>query len=146
MAISNNGSGGSLRGRFHRVSTLSEINVTPFVDVLLVLLVIFMVSAHVMEFGLEIQVPEVKTVKESAKELAVVSIRKSGEVYLGDKPVKGIYNLPAMIARQGGREAYIRADKDTAWDVIAQVLAELGEAKIACNMVTKPQDTSGRKR
>ena len=146
MAISTNGSGGSLRGRFHRISTLSEINVTPFVDVLLVLLVIFMLSAHVMEFGLEIQVPEVKTVKESAKELAVVSIRKSGEIYLGEKPVSRIYELAGLIRKQGGREAYIRADKDTPWDVIAQVLAELGEAKIGCNMVTKPQDTSGRKR
>ena len=146
MAISTNGGGSSLRGRFHRVSTLSEINVTPFVDVLLVLLVIFMVSAHVMEFGLEIQVPEVKTVKESAKELAVVSIRKNAEIYLGEKPVNRLDELAGMIRKQGGSEAYIRADKDTPWDVIAQVLAELGEAKIGCNMVTKPQDTTGRRR
>ena len=76
MAISVNG-GGSSRGGFgsrRRVSSgsLAEINVTPFVDVVLVLLVIFMLTAHVMEFGLEVNVPKVRAVKDTAQELPVV--------------------------------------------------------------------------
>src|ERR1700730_4795389 len=86
MALSvNNGRGyGSRRGGSR---ALSEINVTPFVDVVLVLLIIFMLTAHVMEFGIEVDVPKVKQVKDTAKELPVVTITRAGEVYLNEKPV-----------------------------------------------------------
>ena len=66
---------------------LSEINVVPLVDVVLVLLIIFMITANVMEFGLDIQVPKVKTVRQTAQELPVVSITKTGESFLNDKPI-----------------------------------------------------------
>jgi len=80
MAISmNNGGGfGSRRGGRGHASALAEINVTPFVDVVLVLLVIFMLTAHVMEFGIEVDVPETRNTKESSKELPVVTITKAG--------------------------------------------------------------------
>src|SRR6266404_8838074 len=67
--------------------TLSEINIVPLVDVVLVLLIIFMLTAHVMEFGLEINVPEVTQVRDSAEELPVVGVTRSGKTYLNDKPV-----------------------------------------------------------
>ena len=63
MAITVNGGGTSGRRRFHGTSALSEINVTPFVDVVLVLLIIFMMTAHVMEFGIEVDVPKTKPVQ-----------------------------------------------------------------------------------
>src|ERR1035438_10657134 len=76
MPISLNGGGFGSRRRGG--ASLSEINVTPFVDVVLVLLIIFMLTAHVMEFGIEVDVPKVRTVKESAQEMPVVTIdRKS---------------------------------------------------------------------
>ena len=76
------------RGRRSRgVPALAEINVTPFVDVALVLLIIFMITAHVMEYGIEIDVPKTKTVATSTKDLPVVQISKAGEVYLGKDPV-----------------------------------------------------------
>ena len=76
------------RSRFRGANgTLSEINVVPLVDVVLVLLIIFMLTAHVMEFGLEVEVPTVKQVRNTAEELPVVTITKNGETYLAEKPV-----------------------------------------------------------
>src|SRR5579864_2183107 len=119
MAISVNGGGAPGRRRFHGTPALSEINVTPFVDVVLVLLIIFMLTAHVMEFGIEVDVPKVKQVQDSAKELPVVNITKDGALYLNEKEVN-INDLPAEIARRfgGAKAVYLRADKDTVWDPI----------------------------
>ena len=69
MAITVNNGGASGRRRFHGMSALSEINVTPFVDVVLVLLIIFMMTAHVMDSGIEVDVPQTKSVKENVKDL-----------------------------------------------------------------------------
>ncbi len=88
MAFSFNGNGGMRRGRrFGSPAALSEINIVPLVDVVLVLLVIFMITANVMEFGLDIKVPTVKRVQNTAQDLPVVSITKSGESFLNEKPV-----------------------------------------------------------
>src|SRR6202049_5275118 len=92
MAISvSNGNGarsGLGRRRFGAGNgTLSEINIVPLVDVVLVLLIIFMLTAHVMEFGLEINVPEVKQVKDTNEELPVISISRNGKLYLNEKPI-----------------------------------------------------------
>src|SRR6266700_2718049 len=146
MALSvNGGGGGGGYGSRKRgtTSTLSEINVTPFVDVVLVLLIIFMLTAHVMEFGIEVDVPKVRPVKENAKEMPVVSITKDGTTWLNDKPVN-INDLPAAIRQRYGKTkgGYIRADKETIWDMVAQVTAEMGDAKFVVNMVTQPLESS----
>src|ERR1700760_4970620 len=73
--------------RFGRSSTISDINVVPLVDVVLVLLVIFMITANVMEFGLDIRVPQVRRVQNTAQDLPVISVTKNGESYLNDKPI-----------------------------------------------------------
>src|ERR1700755_1576055 len=88
MAFSLGENGGLRRGRrFGAPSAVSEINVVPLVDVVLVLLIIFMITANVMEFGLDIQVPKVRRVQNTAQDLPVVSITKNGESYLNDKPI-----------------------------------------------------------
>src|SRR5712671_175657 len=91
MAFSANGGGGSSgigRGRFRgSTGTLSEINIVPLVDVVLVLLIIFMLTAHVMEFGMEVEVPKVKPIRENVQDLPVVVIAQDGTSYLADKPV-----------------------------------------------------------
>jgi len=122
---------------------LAEINITPFVDVLLVLLIIFMLTAHVMQFGLEVDVPHTKFVKDTAQEMPVVSITKDGTSYLNGKPTD-INDLGAAIHRRFGKAkgVYVSADKEAIWDVIAQVTAELGAGGFQVNMVTQPQDTS----
>jgi biopolymer transport protein ExbD len=141
MAFSTNGLGS--RGRRGGTAPLAEINVTPFVDVVLVLLIIFMLTAHVMEYGLEVDVPQTKTVKTSTKELPIVTITKTGAIYLGKQEVN-FHELGDVIhTRFAGQNAvYVRADKETPYDPIAQVISELGDAKLQVSLVTQPQDTS----
>ena len=69
-------------------TSLSEINVTPFVDVVLVLLIIFMVTAPVLQSGIEVSVPKTKVVKEISEERLVISITKGQEVYLNNDHVR----------------------------------------------------------
>jgi biopolymer transport protein ExbD len=146
VAIVVNGGGSSGRRRSYGTGALSEINVTPFVDVVLVLLIIFMMTAHVMEFGLEIDVPKTKYVKDSAKELPVINITRDGDLHLNEKPVN-INELGAILrSRYRGQAVYVRADKGTPWDPIAQVLSELSAAKITVNMVTQPEDSADKRR
>jgi biopolymer transport protein ExbD len=148
MAMSVNGGGGGFgsRGRRH-TGALAEINVTPFVDVVLVLLVIFMLTAHVMEFGIEVDVPHTRPQKQSTQEMPVVTITRAGEITLNGKPVK-IDDLADTIKQQFGKApgVYVRADKETIWDPIAQVTAQLGEAKLQVNMVTQPEDETPKGR
>jgi biopolymer transport protein ExbD len=148
VAFNPNGNGNGVRGRgrFQGGGMLSEINVTPFVDVLLVLLIIFMLTAHVMESGIEVDVPAVKTTKDTTKDLPIVSITKEGEFYLGEKPIN-IHELATAVQKRYGKvqTVYVRADKQMQWDTIAQVLAELGAAKIGVSVVTKPEDITRRR-
>src|SRR5579862_8366579 len=105
MAIST--SGGGLGSRRRRGShALAEINVTPFVDVVLVLLIIFMMTAHVMEFGIEIDVPKTKYVKESQKELPVINITRDGDLYLNEKPININLLGTIMQSRYRGQAAF----------------------------------------
>src|SRR5664280_1385463 len=145
MAFSTNG--GGYRSNRRGNPPLSEINITPFVDVVLVLLIIFMLTAHVMEFGIEVDVPKVQAVKDTAQELPVVTITKDGTTYLNDKPVN-INDLQATIQQRFGKAKaiYVRADKETIWDPIAQVTAMLGQAGFQVNMVTQPEDTAAKGR
>ena len=135
------------RRRFRGVGMLSEMNVVPLVDVVLVLLIIFMLTAHVMEFGLDIEVPRVRQVRDTAEELPVVSITRQGELYLNEAPVN-INELPAQIRERFGdaKGVYVRADRLVVFEVFAQVAAVLGEAKLEVRVVTRPEeDVRGRK-
>lgn len=145
MAIAVNGGGSSGRRRSYGGGALSEINVTPFVDVVLVLLIIFMMTAHVMEFGIEVDVPKTRYTKDSAKDLPVINITRDGNPYLNDKPIN-IHELgPVLQSRYRGQAVYVRADRGVTWDVVAQVLSELSAAKITVNMVTQPEDSAEKR-
>ena len=147
MAIAINGGGNTRSRRRASPGMLAEINVTPFVDVMLVLLIIFMLTAHVMEFGIQVDVPKTRAVADSAKELPVVNITKDGTLYLNEKEVD-INALPAEIQRRfsGATAVYLRADKETVWGPIAQVMSELGTAKLQVNAVTQPEDAADKRR
>jgi biopolymer transport protein ExbD/biopolymer transport protein TolR len=147
MAFSaGNSSNGGKRGRFRGTSSLAEINIVPLVDVVLVLLIIFMLTAHVMEFGLEVEVPKVKQVKVDVQDLPIIEMDKEGGTYLNGKAVN--INLLATTIRQRFKNAkavYLRADRRTTWDPIAQVIATLGDAKLGVNVVTQPEDKTGKR-
>jgi biopolymer transport protein ExbD len=135
MAI---GVGGNTGRRSRGAPPLSEINVTPFVDVVLVLLIIFMITAHAMESGIEVQVPKTRTVAATTKEMPIVTINKASEIYLGKDPIR-LDDLPAAIHRRypGQTAVYVKADRETNWDVGVQVMNVLGTAKLGVNVVTQ---------
>ena len=138
---------GGRRGFRRGTGTLSEINIIPLVDVVLVLLIIFMLTAHVMEFGMEVDVPKTRTVRDTAEVLPVVNISRDGRLFLVDQPVN-INELPQAIAAKfgGAKSVYVRADKEVTWEIVAQVFSELGEAKIEVRAVTQPEETGTRRR
>jgi biopolymer transport protein ExbD len=143
------GGGSSGRSRFRgRHIPMAEINVVPLVDVVLVLLIIFMLTAHVMEYGLEVDVPKVReAAKDSNDDLPVVNLSRNGDVFLGDKPVN--INLLGDTIKKNypkSKAAFVRADKDTVYDPIAQVISALNQAKIDVRLVTQPVDEGGKAR
>src|SRR5260370_19883571 len=130
MAFSSGGSsfsgGGFGSRRFRGVNTLSEINIVPLVDVVLVLLIIFMLTAHVMEFGLEVDVPKVKQTRDSVKELPVISIRRNGEYYLNDKPVNSNEIKSEVQKRFAKSDAvYLRPHNAVIWDPTTPLMTTL---------------------
>ncbi len=118
---------------------IAEINVTPFVDVVLVLLIIFMITAGVVEFGLEIDVPRTREVATTDKDFAYVNITSKGELFFGDEPVS-VYEI-AELAKEKNPDApgiYLRAHRITPWEIVAPVIAECGVNQVHVNVVTKP--------
>ncbi|MBI4904171.1 MAG: biopolymer transporter ExbD [Acidobacteria bacterium] len=141
--------GSNGRGRRRgSIGAVSEINVVPLVDVVLVLLIIFMLTAQVMEFGLEIDVPKVKQEAKSAQELPVVSVTKSGQPYLNERAIN-INDIGDEVHKRFGEKTsavYIRADKECTWEVLAQVVSEVKAAKLDARLVTKAEDIADKKR
>jgi biopolymer transport protein ExbD len=118
---------------------IAEINITPFVDVVLVLLIIFMITAGVVEFGLEIDVPRTREVATSDKDFAYVNITSKGELFFGDEPVS-VYDIAELAKEKnpGQPGIYLRAHRTTPWEIVAPVIAECGVNKVNVNVVTKP--------
>ena len=147
MGMSVGGGGSRSRRRGGGGTTLSEINVTPFVDVVLVLLIIFMLTAHVMEYGIEVDVPHTTYVKETTMDLPILTIDKTGDYTLNGAHIN-IHELVSAIHAKfpSAKGVYVRADAQTIWDPIAQVTAELGNGKLQVYMVTQPDDSTGKRR
>jgi len=106
-------------------TSLSEINVTPLVDVMLVLLIIFMVTAPMLQTGIDVQLPETQNIKESnAEQKIVISISKEGLVYYGSDAIH-FSAIPARLKKdaKGPKDAiFLRADKDVKWNYIVSVI------------------------
>ena len=145
MAFSMGNGGSSRRSRFRGMNSLAEMNIVPLVDVVMVLLVIFMLTAHVMEFGMEVDVPKVNQVRDTAQELPVITITKEGFLFLNDNELN-INEVGATVKQRFGNATgvYVRADKDAIWDVMAQVVSALNQAHLQINVVTQPVDETGK--
>jgi biopolymer transport protein ExbD len=116
------------------------MNIVPLVDVVLVLLIIFMITAQAMEFGLEIDVPKVKQSTPSVKELPVLSISRRGEMKLNEKPLENIALIGPEVRRRFGvetKEIYVRCDKNATVDLFAQAADAIGRAGFKLQFVTK---------
>ena len=126
---------------------IAEINVTPFVDVVLVLLIIFMITAGVVEFGLEIDVPRTREVTTTDRDFAFVNITSKGELFFGDEPVS-IYDIAELAKEKNPDDPgiYLRAHRTTPWEIVAPVIAECGVNRVNVNVVTKPLIRDPRRR
>ena len=128
-------------------SSLADINITPFVDVVLVLLIIFMLTAPILQSGIEVSVPKTKTVKEITQDRLVLTIDASKRVYLGDQPIN-INEIPATLKRkQRGRDQviYIRADESIPFGVFATVMDSVKQGGITnVSIVTQPYSQTGK--
>lgn len=123
-------------------TTLSDINMVPFIDVVLVLLIIFMITAPILQSGIEVDVPKTKTVKELTEVRMVVTIDRAQRVYLNDKPVN-IHDLGAQIlsqAKKGKQQAvYVRCDETVpfgSWATVVDALRQAGIQNVS--VVTQP--------
>ena len=128
-------------------TSLSDINVTPFVDVMLVLLIIFMVTAPILESGIEVDLPKTHTVKAVSIQKVVITIDRRQTLYVGNDPVN-INLLGTAVAQrmQGTRDApvFIRADQAVPFGTFAKVVDALKQANVTnINIVTEPLSTKG---
>jgi len=131
-------------------SSISDINVTPLVDVVLVLLIIFMVTAPVLQSGIEVSVPKTRTVKEITEERMVISINKQQGVFLGNDPVN-INEIKTRLRQKirdpQNQSVFIRADEDVPFGAFATVMDAIKGAGITnVSIVTQPLDQNGSKR
>jgi biopolymer transport protein TolR len=123
---------------------LSEINVTPFVDVMLVLLIIFMVTAPMMQQGVDVDLPETTTQPIRVQdEPLILTVQKDGKVHIGRHeiaPADLREKLAAIFEGRDSRELFLRADKEAPYGVVVKALAaarEAGATKLG--MVTEPE-------
>ena len=129
-------------------TALADINITPLVDVVLVLLIIFMVTAPVLQSGIEVNVPHTRTVKEITEERLVISIDKSQRVFLGNDPIN--INQIAARLKQKVRDPqhqaiYLRSDEDVPFGAFATVMDAIKQSGITnVSIVTQPMDSSWR--
>jgi biopolymer transport protein TolR len=126
------GGGGGRRNRRRRSAPISEINVTPFVDVMLVLLIVFMISAPLLTVGVPIDLPETRAkALQTETEPLTVSVGSDGKIYLQDTEITVEELVPRLqaIATAGYEERiFVRGDRDAEYGAMMQVMGRLNQA------------------
>lgn len=147
MALAGGGGGGHVRGRRRpRKRPLSEINVTPLVDVMLVLLIIFMISAPLLNVAVPVELPKTDaSAVDSSDDPVVISIKRDGAIYVGEGEVSfdRLVLTVAEAAGPDGREkaVSVRGDGRAPYQAVARVMARLSSAGFTkLNLIT---DTAG---
>lgn len=129
-------------------TSLADINITPLVDVVLVLLVIFMITAPVLQSGIEVAVPKTRTVKEITEQRLVLTIDRDQQVFLGDHAVN-LHDLPQQLRQSvtdpTKKVIYLRADERVPFGAFASLMDAVKQAGITnISIVTQPLNTKGR--
>lgn len=122
-----------------RRQALSEINVTPFVDVMLVLLVIFMITAPMLQQGIDVNLPKAKGEELSPAERIVITVKNTGKIYLNKSSVT-IKTLKSKLKGMADKNVFLKADRDVPYGVIVNIMGELREAGIErLGMITESE-------
>ncbi len=130
-----------MKGPQKGFSPLAEINVTPLVDVMLVLLIIFMVTAPMMQQGLEVDLPRAEGKGFSEDTQLIVSISKGKKIFLGDKPVSHLNKLSLALQGSQEKEVLIKADATVPYGFVVQVMAAIKKSGIEkIGMITNPEE------
>ncbi len=124
---------------------MSEINVTPFVDVMLVLLIIFMVAAPMMVQGVDVELPTATSeALPSDEQSLIISIDSQGKVYINELEVSAAFlseKLGAVLENMDKRKVYLKSDKHVAYGVVVNVMAQIKKAGVeSLGMITLPED------
>ena len=136
------------RGRTH--TSLADINVTPLVDVVLVLLIIFMVTAPILQSGIEVAIPHTRTVKEITEERLVITIDRQQRVFLNNQTVN-INQIGAQLHEKmrdpEGQSVFVRADENVPFGAFATVMDAVKQSGITnVSIVTQPLEKNGSRR
>ena len=131
-------------------SSLADINITPLVDVVLVLLIIFMLTAPILQSGIEVDVPKTKTVKEITEERLVLTIDRQQRVFLGNDPIK-VLAIPDTLKRKvrdpQHQSIFIRADENVPFGAFATVMDAVKQSGITnVSIVTQPLEKNASRR
>jgi biopolymer transport protein TolR len=128
----------------HQLSPNADINLINLVDLAFVLLVIFMITAPMLQAGIDIQLPRAQANPVASDEGVVVSIDPRGTIYLGKVPMRSMADLentfPSFMKRSGKKEAYLRGDKGVAYGKVLEVLGVLKKLNVAeVSLVVEPE-------
>jgi biopolymer transport protein TolR len=122
-------------------TSLSEINMIPFIDVVLVLLIIFMITAPILQSGIEVDVPKTKTIREITEQRLVITVDKAQRIYLGSDPIN-IHDLGAKVNSKLGKKqdaVFLRCDETVPFGIFASVIDTLRQSGINnISIVTEP--------
>jgi biopolymer transport protein TolR len=134
-----------ISGRSQKRRFLSDINVTPFVDVMLVLLVIFMVTAPMMQHGIDVNLPKVASKNLPAKEdVLIIAINAKKELFLNESKI-GLNEFkekfPKIMENRVSKDVFLKADKTVPYGMVVEVMAEIKRAGIErLGMVTSQSE------
>jgi len=120
---------------------MSEINVTPFVDVMLVLLIIFMVTAPLLQQGIDVNLPKAKGKELPPEERINIVIKRDGIIYMNDTPMSlSDVRQKLNAISKANPNIFLRADKDVPYGLVVEVMADIKEAGIEkLGMITEPK-------
>jgi biopolymer transport protein TolR len=132
------------RGSRHTLPMNAEINITNLVDVAFVLLIVFMITAPMLQGGVQVQLPQAAAAPITASEGLIVTVSKDGKIYLGDVPVSSIEEFqtvyPQVVRSRNVKDAFLKADREVDYGRVLQVLGMMKKMNIVeVGLVAEPE-------